>query len=93
MVNLTIRNIPDNLIDKIKTLSKIERRSLNSEILVILEKGLTNVVINNNQKRISKDTQIDIWEELSGKWEDSRSTKEIIDDIMSSRSLGREVDL
>ena len=93
MTNLTVRNIPDNLITKIKTLSKIDRRSINSEILVILEKGLSNIITKKNKNKISKETQVAIWEELCGKWEDSRTTKKIIDDIVSSRTLGRKVEL
>lgn len=40
MPNLTIRNIPVDVMNKLKTLSEIERRSINSEILFIIEKGL-----------------------------------------------------
>jgi len=79
-------NIPDDIINKIKVLSETDRRSLNSEILVILEKGL---LTENSQKRnviISKETQMRIWSQLSGKWKDDRSTKEIIDDIYQSRT-------
>lgn len=93
MINLTVRNIPDNIINKIKTLSKIDRRSINSEILVILEKGLSSIITTKNQNKISKETQVKIWQELSGKWEDSRTTKEIINNIISSRTLGRKVKL
>ena len=39
-VNLTVRNIPDELLDRLRTLTVIEKRSLNTEILFVLEKGL-----------------------------------------------------
>lgn len=39
-MNLTIRNIPEDVKDKIRTLSKTSRRSLNSEILIILEEAV-----------------------------------------------------
>jgi plasmid stability protein len=90
MTNITIRNIPDDIINKIKVLSETERRSLNSEILVILEKGLITENNQKNNSNISKETQIKIWSQLSGKWKDDRSTKEIIDDIYQSRTEGRE---
>ncbi len=94
-MNITIRNIPDDVIEKIRTLSKKEKRSLNSEILMILEKSVEEKIENDfhKQAHLNKETQIKIWEKLAGEWEDSRSTKEIIDDIYESRSLGREVDL
>jgi plasmid stability protein len=94
-MNITIRNIPDDVIDKIKTISKMERRSLNNEILLVLERGIEDEIKNsfNIKRNISRDSQIEIWKKLSKKWKDDRTTEEIIDDIYDSRTLGREVDL
>ena len=36
MVSVTVRNIPDGVFERIKTLSIVERRSINNEILVLL---------------------------------------------------------
>ncbi|MBP7554151.1 MAG: hypothetical protein KA885_12055 [Spirochaetes bacterium] len=93
MINLTVRNIPDEIIKKIRTLSKLEKRSLNNEILVILENVLYDEYKRNRNRKISKEVQINMWEKISGLWEDKRNTKEIINDIYSNRSPGREVDL
>ena len=89
-MNLTIRNIPEYIISKIKTLSEIEKRSLNSEILILLEKGLLRESRLTGNRFINNDTQTRIWNKLSGEWKDKRSTDEIIEDIYSSRSAGRE---
>ena len=43
--------------------------------------------------RISVETQVKLWKELAGRWKDDRSTKEIIEDIYSSRTPGRSVNL
>jgi plasmid stability protein len=40
MANLTIKNIPDNLYQKLKDRAELNRRSMNSEILVCLEQVL-----------------------------------------------------
>jgi plasmid stability protein len=95
MPNITVRNIPDQLLNKLRILSVLEKRSLNSEILMILEKGLAkeSKSVINLKKYLSNDTQIKMWENLCGKWKDSRSTAEIISDIIDSRSEGRSVDL
>ncbi|MBP9887286.1 MAG: Arc family DNA-binding protein [Leptospiraceae bacterium] len=93
MSNLTIRNIPTEMMNKIKTLSEIQKRSMNSEILFILEKGLLFENLQKSDKLLSKDTQVKIWNKLSGKWKDKRKTSEIIDDIYSTRSKGREFSL
>ena len=95
MVNITVRNIPDELLNKIRILSIVEKRSLNSEILMVLEKGLSKESdsVNYIKDYLSKDTQIKLWQNLCGRWKDSRSTAEIISDIIGSRSEGRSVDL
>ncbi len=95
MANLTVRNIPDELLNKIRLLSIIEKRSVNSEILMVLEKGLSKESdsVNYVKNQLSNDTQIKLWQNLGGRWKDSRSTAEIISDIIGSRSQGRRVDL
>ena len=88
-MNITIRNIPDDVITKIKTISEMEKRSLNSEILMVLEKGVQEEIKNH----ISKSSQINIWKKLSNSWQDDRTTEEIKNDIYENRTLGREVNL
>jgi len=95
LMNVTIRNIPEEVISKLRTLSKIERRSLNNEIIVVLEKGLSDQMsdLQNIRSNISKELQVRIWRDLAIKWEDDRTTEEIIRDIYQHRTEGREVDL
>jgi plasmid stability protein len=96
MPNLTVRDIPSDILDKIRILSQTERRSINSEMLLILENGLKHYISDNvmtNNYIISKENQLEIWSNLSGKWQDKRQTDEITDDIYAKRTMGREVDL
>ncbi len=95
MINLTLRNIPDEVIGKIKTLATLDRRSLNNEMLVVIEKGLEGETKAHSEKaaRISPAAQISIWQDLCGLWEDERPTREIIQDIRASRTMGRKVSL
>jgi plasmid stability protein len=92
MSSLTVRNIPDSILEKIRILSEVERRSINSEILFILENGLSNVQ-KAKRRILDKQIQITIWKEIKGQWIDSRSTNEIISDIYQNRSLSREFNL
>ena len=94
-MNLTIRNIPDNVINKIRTLSQMEKRSLNNEILFVLERGLQDEIRHffKIKRSVSTDTQVNIWKRLAKEWQDDRSTDEIINDIYNSRTLGREYQL
>lgn len=94
-MNLTIRNIPDDVINKIRTISKTERRSMNNEILIILERGIEEEVhdLLKEKRTVSKNLQIEIWKRLAKEWKDDRSTDEIIKDIYDNRTLGREFKL
>ena len=95
MANITVRNIPDSILEKIRTLSTIEKRSINNELLLIIEAGLNEESERKtkNENIIPKESQIRIWEKLMGKWEDDRSAKEIIEDIYAHRTPGRNIDL
>ena len=39
MANLTIKNIPDALYEKVKASAEASRRSINSEIIVLIERA------------------------------------------------------
>ena len=96
MPNITIRDIPADILDKIKILSQTERRSINNEILLIIENGLKNYTRDSDTVKnqvISKETQLAIWSNLSGKWEDTKETEAIISDIYKNRTEGRAVKL
>ena len=93
-MNITVRNIPEEIIAKIRTLSRVEKRSINNEILMILEKGLNDKLrqMATSKSYISRELQIDIWRSLSARWKEEDS-EDIVRDIYEKRSLGREVDL
>ena len=95
MANITIRNIPDEIFEQIKKLSSVEKRSINNELLVIIEKGTQSEINQFNQLKhhIPKSIQMNLWENLSGTWEDGRNTDEIIAEIYNSRTQGREISL
>lgn len=96
MASVTIRNIPDSILEQIKTLSARERRSMNSEILVLLEQAVRHYQHATDQppvRALSPETQVDMWRSLSGRWQDERSGEEIIEDIYEHRTVGRSVDL
>ena len=96
MPSLTIRNIPSDTLTKIKILSKAERRSTNSEILLIIENGLKYYTCENAgviERNVSKESQLEIWTMLLDGWEDDRKTEAIIDDIYTKRSVGRKTEL
>ena len=95
MANVTVRSIPDEIMVRLRTLAGTERRSLNSEILFLLERGLEGeaVALAGSERPVSPALQARLWEGLCGRWADERGWKEIADDIVSHRTVGREVAL
>ena len=95
MPNLTVRNIPEAAMEKVRTLAAVERRSLNSEILVLLERALSDESSLRPEPQAIPDagTQSALWEHLCGAWEDERSGAEIAVDIRAHRTAGRPVEL
>ena len=95
MANITVRNIPDSVFEKLKLLSEIDRRSLNNELLIAIEKGAEEMEkqIPQMRHKISTETQVSLWSELCGQWRDQKSKDKTIKEIYDSRTLGRDVSL
>jgi plasmid stability protein len=84
MKSITVRNIPDEILEAVRILSIKERRSLNNELIVIMENGLNS--IRSSSSPLKTELREYPWKKLAGKWKDRRSTAKIIDDIYSSRT-------
>ncbi len=95
MANLTLRSIPEDVLDRLRTLAVVERRSLNGEILVLLEASLERETAEarGGETVIGAAMQARLWDALCGRWKDERGWKEIADDIVSHRTAGRKVAL
>lgn len=87
MVSLTLRNIPKDLLERIRSFAVRERRSLNSELLVVLEEGLTARMDPRREspEGISPAGRERLWNELCGVWKDKRNLQEQISGILSAR--------
>ncbi len=93
MFNLTIRNIPEDLMNKLRKRSALERRSINNEVLIVLEKGLSGYAPEKGLDQASVEAQVGLWQMLAGQWDDPRSATEIASEIVSTRTKGREVSI
>ena len=49
MRNITVKNIPDNVYDQLKKSARINRRSINQEIIVCIESSVQGTVIEPGQ--------------------------------------------
>lgn len=96
MTSITLRSIPDEVMSLVRNLSAVEKRSLNNELVLLIEEGLNRHIGNMvNMKRpgVSRVVRANILESIAGKWIDTRSTRAIIKDIYNKRTSGRDVNL
>lgn len=115
MPALTIRNIPERTLERLRARASRGHRSLNGEILALFEEAAGEVpegpvymppvplppkptfrVLRSGEepKPLSKAELDRRWKRIKNlRWVDSRSTEEIIADIVGSRTMGREVNL
>ena len=49
MATFTVKNIPPKLYEKLKKSAELNRRSINSEIIVCIEKSIQSQVLDSNQ--------------------------------------------
>ncbi|MFO0761367.1 MAG: hypothetical protein U0359_33120 [Byssovorax sp.] len=93
MASLTLQDIPDDLLARLRDAAGEERRSLAQEVLVFIEEALTRRTEARLTSRRDSASQVAAWRELAGKWSSDRSTDEEIEEIYARRTPGREVDL
>ncbi|QTQ15432.1 antitoxin [Treponema parvum] len=78
MAILQVRDMDDRLYDRLKFAAKRDNRSISQQVVNILQNYFTSVPV--KTKNATEE-----FLKLSGSWEDSRGTEEIIDDIRAAR--------
>ncbi len=95
MPSITIRGLDEHVLQRIRVLAQTERRSVNGELLTLIDRALQEEHAEQSRRAavVAKQTQLGIWRSISGWWEDDRSTERIIADIYDHRTPGRDVSL
>lgn len=92
MASLTIRDISNDLLARIRALAARERRSLNRQVLVLLESSVPADVDAEEQRlQAESAAQVQAWQRLAEQF--GADIDITADDILSARSTGRPVDL
>lgn len=93
MTALTLKNLPPRLLRSLRAAAEHDRRSLNQEIIHLLELALH--VREHRRIREPQDieAQVAAWRALAGKWQSDLDPETEADQIMSARTPGRKVEL
>ena len=94
MASLTIKNIPDDLLERLRARAASERRSLTKEVIHLLETILRSEAAEAESRlRAELESQVAAWRKNSGRWKSDRTLDEETRDIYDGRTPGRKVDL
>jgi len=100
VVSLTIRNIPEEILRRIRIFAARERRSMNSEMLIVIEEGLSSRIASETTSgsfaagafsagtALSSAGREKVWTELCGEWKDTKSEREALAEVLLLRGTG-----
>lgn len=91
MATVTLKNVPEELLNRLRALASAQRRSLNQQILHLLESARSPEA-EHLRLKAEADRQATAWRGLAGRWESEESIEEEIARIYASRTEGRIVD-
>jgi hypothetical protein len=89
MASLTLKDVPEELLNRLRTVAARERRSLNQETLVLIEGGLT--ARESAEERAQR--RVQAWKALSGAWVSERAFDDEVASLYAARTAGRDIDL
>lgn len=89
MPSITLKDVPEELLIRLRAAAARERRSLNQEALVLIEGGLA--ARETAEERAQR--QVSAWLALAGAWVSDRPFDDEVADLYAARTAGRDVDL
>lgn len=89
MPSITLKDVPEELLVRLRRVAGSARRSLNQQALILIEGGLDGV--ETAEERAQR--QIDAWRRLAGTWQSNETFEDEVDAIYAARTPGRDVDL
>lgn len=92
MASITLKNVPEDLLNRLRALACGERRSLNQQILHLLDAAVSQGADLGTAKAEAA-RQAEAWKKLAGRWKSKQSSEDEIAEIYASRTQGRSVEL
>ena len=95
MPSLTIKDLPAPLWARLRQRAAADRRSLNREVIHLLERVLAEAPAAPGPVALAEqiEAQVRLWRALAGRWDADQEPVEEIDALYAARTPGRPVDL
>ncbi|NOY28548.1 MAG: hypothetical protein GXP62_22060 [Oligoflexia bacterium] len=93
MPSLTLKDIPVELMERLRSAARRERRSLTQQVFIFIEGGLAERDHRAGQPSPAAARQVARWRELAGRWASDESFADEVAALAEARTSGRTVDL
>lgn len=93
MAAITLKNVPEKLLSKLRRTAAANRRSLNQQALLMLAEASEQAAPKGAVESTAAAAQLAEWRALCGAWRSDASTKIELARIYRQRSAGRKVEL
>lgn len=88
MSSITLKDVPEELLARLRAAAARERRSINQEALVLIEGGLGALESAEDRAR----RQVEAWRALAGGWTSDQTFEDEVSGLYAARTPGRDVD-
>ncbi len=92
MPSLTLKNVPDELLERLRARARHERRSLSSQALYLLERSMQLEPPAVPHGPEVAEAQVEAWRRAASRWHEQPG-EDVMAAIQSARRGGRDVDL
>lgn len=89
MSSITLKDVPEALLVRLRAAALRDRRSLNQQALLFIEGGLAS----SETAADRAVRQVTLWRSLAGHWVSDVSNADEVASIYAARSAGRDIDL
>ena len=95
MPAITIKDIPEDLLERLRHRAARDKRSMNKEVVHLLDLALSAEVAPADASTLARriEEQVQAWTQLAGRWESDLGIVDEIEQIYAARTPGRPVDL
>jgi plasmid stability protein len=94
MPSLTIKDIPEKLLRRVRARAAADRRSMNGAVIHLLDEALAGRPTRGlDSAEVRAKAQVEAWLRLAGRWRSRRTASQEIAQIYAARSRGRPVRL
>ncbi len=93
MTSLTLKDFPEDLLNRLRLVAHRERRSMAQQAYHLLERGLKSEEDRASLPSKEVTEQVARWRRLAGLWKSHLPFEEEVESLQAARTAGRPLDL